>query len=77
MFIAVPSAINWGSIKSKTQEAIYKSNERENLKRIHFQYEKGELTTEQKPGILRELSVPRPGPYEVLKYHTNSDITFG
>ena len=32
--------------------------------------------TIQKPGILRKLSVPRLGPYKVLKQHTNGDITY-
>ena len=30
----------------------------------------------QQPGILRKLSVPRLGPYKVLKHHANDDITY-
>ena len=32
--------------------------------------------TIQKLGILRKLSVPLLGPYKVLKYYMNSDITY-
>ena len=61
--------------KSENKKTIRKSNERENSKRIHLQYEKGDWITIQKPGILRKLSVPRLGPYKVLKHHTNVDIS--
>ena len=67
--------IDWNSIKLRKQEAIRKSNERENSKRLYRQYKKGDWITIQNPGILRRLSVPRLGPYKVLKHHTNGDIT--
>ena len=67
MFMPIKIPIDW--------IAICKSNERENSKQIHFQYQRGEYITLQKPGILRKLSVPRLGPYKVVKHHTNGDIT--
>ena len=73
----IEANINWNSIKQWKQKAIRKSNERENSKIIHRQYEKGDWITIQKPRILRKLSVPRLGPYKVLKHHTNVDITYG
>ena len=76
MFMPIETTIDWDSIKERKQKAICKSNERENSKRIHRQYEKGDWITIQKPGILRKLSIPRLGPYKVLKHHTNSDITY-
>ena len=72
----IETIIDWNSIKQRKQEAIRKSNEQENSKRIHCQYKKGDWITIQKPGILRKLSVPRLGPYKVLKHHTNGDITY-
>ena len=47
-----------------------------NSKRIHLQYKKGDWITIQKAGILRKLSVPRLGSYNVLKHHTNGDIIY-
>ena len=76
MFIPIEATINWNSIKEQKQKAIRNSNERENSKRIHLQYEKGDWITIQKLGILRKLSVPRLGPYKVLKHHTNGDIGY-
>ena len=76
MFMSIEATIDWNPIKQRKQEAIRKSNERENSKRIHRQYKKGDWLTIQKPGILRKLSVPRLGPYKVLKHHTNGDITY-
>ena len=76
MFMPIETTIDWNSIKQRKQEAIRKSNERENLKRIHRQYTKGDWLTIQKPGILKKLSVRRLGPSKVLKHHTNGDITY-
>ena len=76
MFMPIEATIDWNSIKERKQKAIRKSNERENSKRIHFQYKKGDWISIQKQGILRKLSGPRLGPYKELKYHTNDDITY-
>ena len=76
MFMPIETTIDWNLIKERKQKAIHKSNERENSKRIHRQYEKADWITIQKPCILRKLSVPRLGPYKVLKYHMNGDITY-
>ena len=76
MFMPIEAKIDWNSIRERKQAAIRKSNEQENSKRIHRQYEKGDWLTIQKPGILRKLSVPRLGPYKILKHHTNGDITY-
>ena len=59
MFMPIETTIDWNSIKQRKQEAIRKSNEQENSKRIHRQYEKRDWLTIQKPGILRKLPVPR------------------
>ena len=45
MFMPVLTSIDWESIKERKQKAIQKSNERENSKRIHIQYEKGDWIT--------------------------------
>ena len=76
MFMPIEATINWNSIREHKEAAIRKSNEQENSKRIHCQFEKGDWLTIQKPDILRKLSVPRLGPYKVLKHHMNGDITY-
>ena len=76
MFMPISVPIDWDSIREQKQKAISKSNERENSKRILIQYQRGDYITLQKPSILRKLSVPRLGPYKVLKHHMNGDIPF-
>ena len=38
MFMPINVPIDWIAIKERKQKAIYKSNERENSKRIYFRY---------------------------------------
>ena len=52
MFMPIDVPIDWTAIKERKQKTIQKSNERENSKRIHFQYMNGNYMTIQKPGIL-------------------------
>ena len=76
MFMPINIQIDWIAIKERKLKGICKSNERENSKQIHFQYQRGEYITLQKPGILRKLSVSQLGPYKVLKHHANGGITY-
>ena len=75
MFLPVPATIDWNSLKERKQERIRKNNIRENSKRVPHTYEKGDLVTLKKPGILRTLAIPRKGPYKVIKHHSNGSIT--
>ena len=45
IFMPIETTIDWNSIKQRKQEAIRKSNERENSKRIHRQYKKEDWIT--------------------------------
>ena len=54
--------------------SINKSNARENSKRIPHTYKKGDYITLKKPGILRKLTIPREGPYKVMKHNNNGSI---
>ena len=76
MFMPTNLPIDWKANKERKQKVIGKSNERENSKRIHFQYKKGDYMTFQKSGILRKLSVSQLDPYKVLKHHANGDMTY-
>ena len=51
-----------------------RSNARKNLKRIAHTYSKDDYITLKKPGILRKLTIPREGPYKVMKHNNNGSI---
>ena len=55
-----------------------KNNQRENSKRTLHQYYPGDwiTITIMKPGIIPKLSVPKEGPYKVIKHHDNGMITY-
>ena len=48
---------------------------RENSKRIEHKYKVGDLITLEKTGIIRTLTLPRQGPYKVIKHHDNGSVT--
>ena len=76
MFMPVYKKIDWDAIKTRKQKAIQKSNIRENSKRIDYTYQKGDWILIKEPGIIRKLAVPRHGPYQVIKHHTNGTVTY-
>jgi hypothetical protein len=75
MFMPVSADINWEQIKIRKQERIRKRNLRENSKRIPYKYKEVDLITLEKTGIIRTLTLPRQGPYKVIKHHENRSIT--
>ena len=54
--------------------SINKSNKRENSKRIKHNYKIGDKVLLKNPGILRKMSTPYSGPYEVQEVFTNGTI---
>jgi hypothetical protein len=74
MFLPVSVDIDWDAIKNRKQLKINKSNDRENSSRIPHQYNANDLITLKKPGILRKLSIPRAGPYKVIRQNNNGSI---
>jgi len=60
--------------KNRKQQKINKSNERENSSRVPHQYSPNDLITLKKPGILRKLTIPRAGPYKVIRQNNNGSI---
>ena len=76
MFLPVDTSLDWKSIQERKQKAIAKSNRRENSKRVDYKYQKGDWITIRKPGILRKLSVPKAGPYKVVKHNTNGTLAY-
>lgn len=68
--------MDWEKIKETTQLKIQKNKIKENLKLVLHHYNKGDLITMWKPGvILHTLALPWEGLYKVLKHYVNGLIT--
>ena len=76
MFLPVETPVDWEAVKERKQKAIAKSNSRENSKRLDYKYQKGDWITIKKPGILRKLTVPKLGPFKVVKHNDNGTLTY-
>ena len=76
MLLPASTPVDWEEIKKRKQKAIAKSNQRENAKRIDYQYKKGDWITVKRPGIIRKLCVPNEGPFQVVKHHSNGTVTY-
>ena len=76
MLLPVSTPVDWEEIKKRKQRAIAKSNQRENAKRIGYQYKKGDWVTVKRPGIIRKLCVSNEGPLQVAKHHSNGAVAY-
>ena len=74
MFLPVKFTAHWEQIKQRRQVEIARNNHRENKNRIPYNYKVGQKVTLDKPGILRKMTLPRAGPYEVTAVYTNGTI---
>ena len=74
MILPVQFKTDWALIAQRKQQQIDKSNKAENKKRIAHDYEVGDKVLLNKPGILPKLAVPRTGPYDIIKVHTNGTV---
>ena len=74
MFSPVSVDGDWNAINENKQLKINKNNVRENSKRISLTYRKDDYITLKKPDILRKLTIPREGPYKVMKHNNNGSI---
>ena len=75
MFLPVETPVDWEAVKERKQKSIAKSNSRENSKRLDHKHQKGDWITIRKPGMLRKLTVPKLGPFKVVKHDTNGTLT--
>ena len=64
-------ARDWITIKQKRQDAIIKSNIRENKKRIPHTYKPGDQVLLDRGILQRKLSPLRDGPYDVIRVYAN------
>jgi len=74
MVLPIQFQADWARIKLRKQETIDKSNAQENAKRIEHDYQVGDKVLLNRPGIIRKMSQPRKGPYEIIKVHTNGTV---
>jgi hypothetical protein len=74
MVLPIQFQADWARIKLNKQKVIDESNQRENKTRIAHDYQVGDKVLVDKPGILRKMSQPRDGPYEIVKIHTNGTV---
>ena len=74
MLLPIKFNADWALIERWKQLSINDSNCKENKKRIQHEYKNGDKVLLQKPGILRKVSAPYSGPYEVQRVFTNGTI---
>ena len=74
MLLPIQFKARWAYITLRKQDRIDMSNQRENSRRIPYDYQVGMKVLLEKPGINPKLTAPRTGPYEITKIHTNGTI---
>ena len=74
MILPIKFEADWAPIQKQKQDSINNSNYKENKKRIKHEYKIGDKVLLQKPGILRKMSTPYSGPYEVQQVFSNGTI---
>ena len=75
MILPIKFAADWALIEKQKQQSINNSNKRENKNRIKHEYKVGDKVLMKKPGILRKMSTPYSGPYEVQQVFTNGTLS--
>ena len=76
MLLPVSTPADWEEIKKRKQKAIARSNQRENAKRIDYQYKKGDWITAKRPGATRKLCAPKEGPSQVVKHRSSGAVAY-
>ena len=74
MMFPVEFLADWQAIKNRKQLLINKNNQRENAKRISYDYQVGQKVMMLKPNP-NKMETPREGPYSIIRIHTNGTVT--
>jgi hypothetical protein len=74
MLLAIQYKADWAVIALRKQNQIQKDNVRENKTRLQHEYKIGDQVTLTWPGILPKMSLPRQGPFEITRIHTNGTV---
>lgn len=74
MILPVQFRTDWTRLKNNGQTVMNRNNTRENRSRIQHDYQVSDKILLRIPGILRKLSTPRTGPFEITRVYTNGTI---
>jgi hypothetical protein len=74
MVLPIQFQVDWARIQLRRQNVIEKSNRQENAKRLSHDYKVGDKVLVEKPGIIRKMSSPRTGPYEIIRTYTDGTV---
>ena len=75
MILPIKFEADWALIEQQKQNNINNSNLRENKSRVPHEYKVGDKVLLQKPGLLRKMTTPYSGPYEVSHVFTNGTLS--
>ena len=74
MIFPIEHIADWQLIKHRKQQMINKNNERENAKRLAYDYKVGDKVLIYTPDP-NKMEQPREGPYSITVVHTNGTVT--
>ena len=74
MLLPIQFKANWGAIALRRKERIQRDNTRENKSRSSYQYTIGQQVLVTKPGKIPKMTLPREGPYTIVRINTNGTV---
>ena len=74
MIFPIEHIADWQMIKHRKQQLINKNNDRENAKRIDYDYKVGDKVLIYTPDP-NKMEQPQEGPYSIIQVHTNGTVT--
>ena len=74
MMFNLTSLVNWKDLSIKKQKLVDQATLRENVKRVDYDYQVGQLVYIVKDGIYRKLYSPKIGPYPISQVYTNGTV---
>ena len=74
MIFPIEHVADWQLIKNRKQSLINKNNEKENAKRVDYDYKIGDSVLIYAPNPTK-MEQPREGPYSIVQVHANGTVT--
>ena len=74
MIFNITHLANWHDITNQKRKQVLKDNERENYKRIKYDYQVDDMVYIIKDGNYRALDSPHLGPYKIIQVYTNGTV---
>ena len=75
MFLPVKYVADWTRIWLYKQKLINASNQKENSRRVPYEYKVSDRVLLTTPGILAKVCSPRSGPCKVVQVNNNGTVT--